>query len=199
MINKKVNLWELRNLEEKHIGEYEINPCTMFLKPFEYGSKIFTKIYEIEDEFLSPMKPIEIIKNSCHYFGCDYESRKRGTRQLTGFKRKIPIVIEPTNSLFFFPTTSPSREECIWIAHDHVENFQHINRDQTLILFQNKQSHLMPVSLSTIRTQMGRTSLFKTKLMKRIENNDRKLTYLMSKHKVLNAFEKPNDYRGENF
>ncbi|MCM2533738.1 competence protein ComK [Neobacillus pocheonensis] len=88
-------------MKVKQIEEYEVNSCTMFLEPVEYGSKIYTRIIEVDDEFLSPFKPIEIIRNSCDYFGCDYESRKKGTRLLTGIKRKIPIVIEPTNRLFF--------------------------------------------------------------------------------------------------
>lgn len=85
----------------KKIEEYEINSCTMFLQPIDYGSKVYTNVFEIDDEFISPFKPLDIVKKSCDYFGCDYESRKKGTRQLIGYSRKIPIAIEPTNHLFF--------------------------------------------------------------------------------------------------
>ncbi|MGZ4159385.1 MAG: competence protein ComK [Neobacillus sp.] len=186
-------------MKEKQIEEYEVNSCTMFLEPVEYGSKIYTRIIEVDDEFLAPFKPLDIIKNSCNYFGCDYESRKRGTRMLTDIKRKIPIVIEPTNSLYFFPTTSPSRQECIWIAHDHVENYRRSDRHQTLIKFQNKKSYYFPVSYCTIEGQMGRTSSFKTKLMQRIEKNERKLFYLQNRPKLMNASEYSRVYGRKNF
>ncbi|MDQ0198128.1 competence protein ComK [Neobacillus ginsengisoli] len=181
-------------MKAKQIEEYEVNSCTMFLEPVEYGSKIYTRIIEVEDEFLAPFKPLDIIKNSCNYFGCDYESRKRGTKLLTGIKRKIPIVIEPTNSLFFFPTTSPNRQECIWIAHDYVENYRRSDRHQTLIKFQNNKSYYFPVSYCTIDGQMGKTSSFKTKLMQRIEKNERKLFYLMNRQRIMNASENSRVY-----
>jgi hypothetical protein len=40
------------------IEEYEINPCTMMIMPMEYGSKVYSRIIEIDDEYLSPFKPI---------------------------------------------------------------------------------------------------------------------------------------------
>ncbi len=187
---------ELNRLKQQ-IEEYEVNSCTMFLAPSEYGRKIYSKVVEVEDEFLSPFKPLDIIKRSCNYFGVDYESRKRGTRQLIGYSRKIPIAIEPTTHIFFFPTTSPNRPECIWISHEHVENYRRVGAHQTMITFQNKQSYTFPVSFSTIEGQMLRTSLLKTKLLQRIESNERKLFYLLHGPKPLKASEGSQDYAGE--
>lgn len=181
-------------MKQRQIEEYEVNSCTMFLKPVEYGSKIYSQVYELEDDFLSPFKPLEIVKKSCDYFGVDYESRKRGTKQLIGYSRKIPIVIEPTNRIFFFPTTSPDRPECIWISHEHVENYRRIAPHQTLITFQNKQSHLFSVSFSTIEGQMLRTAFLKTKLLQRIEGHERKLSYIMHRPKPVKASESLHGY-----
>ncbi|MCH6265251.1 MULTISPECIES: competence protein ComK [Neobacillus] len=179
---------------KKQIEEYEINSCTMFLAPMEYGSKVYTKIIEVDDEFISPFKPLDIIKKSCDYFGVDYESRKKGTRQLIGYSRKIPIAIEPANHIFFFPTTSPSRPECIWISHEHVENYRRLGPHQTQVTFQNKQTHLFSVSFGTIEGQMLRTALLKTKLLQRIEGN-KKMTYLFNAPKPIKASEHSHDYK----
>jgi competence protein ComK len=184
----------LNGLNQKKVEEYEINSCTMFLQPADYGSKVYTQVFEVEDEFLSPFKPLEIVKKSCDYFGCDYESRKKGTRQLIGYTRKIPIAIEPTNHIFFFPTTSPSRSECFWISHDHIDNYRRIAPQQTLITFRNKQSHLIPVSFSTVEGQILRTSLLKTKLLQRIEQNERKLFYFLNKPLEIKASEDSDEY-----
>lgn len=181
-------------MKEKKIEEYEINTSTMFLQPIEYGSKVYTHVFEEDEEFLSPFKPLDIVKKSCDYFGCDYESRKKGTRQIIGYTRKIPIVIEPTNHLFYFPTTSPNRSECIWISHEHVENYHRIAPQQTLVTFRNKQSHLLPVSFSTIEGQMLRTALLKTKLLQRIEHNGRKHYYFMHNPMGSQASEKKDEY-----
>ncbi|MBI0579786.1 competence protein ComK [Neobacillus cucumis] len=186
-------------LKQNQIEEYEINSGTMFIRPVEYGSKIYSQIFEEEDEFLSPFKPLDIIKKSCDYFGCDYESRKKGTRQLIGITHKIPIAIEPSNRLYFFPTTSPTRSECIWISHDHVKEHRRISNQQTLITFRNKQAHLFPVPYSTIDNQLLRTSFLRTKLMQRIEFNERKSFYLMQKPVSMEASENTRKYGEDRF
>ncbi len=179
----------------KQIEEYEINPCTMFIKPIVYGSKIYSEIYEVEDEFLSPFKPLDIIKNSCEYYGSDYEGRRNGTKHLVDYAHKLPIAIEPTNRIFFFPTTSPDRQECIWISQEHVKNNPvRINPQETLILFNNNQSYTFPVSCRSIMTQLERTAHLRTKLMQRIEFNERKSFYLLQWPKAMEASEDSHSY-----
>lgn len=181
-------------MKHKQIEEYEVNTCTMFIKPIDYGAKVYTQIFEEDGEYLSPFKPLEIIKKSCDYFGCDYESRRKGTRQLIGITHKIPIAIEPTNRLFFFPTTSANRQECIWISHDHVESHKRVGEQQTMITFRNKQSHLFQVPYSTISNQLLRTSFLRTKLMQRIEFNEKKSLYFMNRPSSIEASENPQQY-----
>jgi len=181
-------------LKQTQIEEYEINSCTMYVEPVVYGGKVYSRSVELEDEFLSPFKPLDIIKKSCIYFGVDYESRKRGTRQLIGYYRKLPIIIEPTNHIYFFPTVSPLIPECIWISFEHVESYRRVSAQKTMIIFRNKQSHIFPVPVSTIEGQMLRTSLLKTKLMQRIESNGKRLFYMARGHQSINALEKSFEY-----
>ncbi|MFJ5760064.1 competence protein ComK [Neobacillus sp. NPDC093182] len=181
-------------LKLKQIEEYEANPFTMFVKPIAYGSKIYSEIFEVEDEFLSPFKPLDIIRNSCEYYGSDYEGRRNGTKQLVGYAHKIPIAIDPTNRIFFFPTTSPSRQECIWISHEHVKDYDRINPQETVILFNNNQSFKFPVSCSTIISQLERTAYLRTKLMQRIEYNEKKSFYLLQRPKAMEASEDSYHY-----
>jgi competence protein ComK len=185
---------ELKRLKLKQIEEYEVNPFTMFVKPITYGSKIYSEIFEVEDEFLSPFKPLDIIRNSCEYYGSDYEGRRNGTKQLVGYAHKIPIAIDPTNRIFFFPTTSPSRQECIWISHEHVKDYERVNPQETVILFNNNQSFKFPVSCSSIISQLERTAYLRTKLMQRIEYNEKKSFYLLQRPKAMEALEDSYHY-----
>lgn len=185
---------ELKILKLKQIEEYEVNPFTMFIKPIVYGSKIYSEIFEVEDEFLSPFKPLDIIRNSCEYYGSDYEGRRNGTKQLVGYAHKIPIAIDPTNRIFFFPTTSPNRQECIWISHEHVKDYERINPQETLIHFNNNRSFIFPVSCSSIISQLERTAYLRTKLMQRIEYNERKSFYLLQRPKAMEASENSFQY-----
>ncbi|MDP4103610.1 MAG: competence protein ComK [Bacillota bacterium] len=185
-------------MKERQIEEYEVNPYTMFIKPVIYGSKVYSEIYELEDEYLSPFKPLDIIKKSCEYFSSSFEGRKDGTKQLIGITHKVPIVIDPTNFIYFFPTTSPTRSECIWISHEHIMDYHRIDSRQTRVIFQNKQSFILPVSRSSFSNQMLRTALLKTTLMQRSGQMERKSFYLMNRAKMIEASEPSREYGVEN-
>ncbi|WP_254660892.1 competence protein ComK [Bacillus sp. FJAT-27225] len=181
-------------MKQKQIEEYEINPCTMFIKPFVYGSKVYSQIFELDDEFISPFKPIEIVRKSCEYFGSSFDGRREGTRQLIGITHKVPIVVDPTNFIYLFPTTSPNRPECIWISHEHVMHHERTSVGDTLVTFQNKHSYPLPVSYSSFKNQLLRTALLRTKLMQRIEQMERKSYYVVHRPRPLEASEQHRRY-----
>lgn len=176
------------------IDEYEINSCTMMISPAPYGSKTYSQIIEFQDDFLSPFKPIDIIKKSCQYFGSSFEGRIAGTKQLIGITHKVPITIDPTNSIYFFPTTSPQNSQCIWISHEHVIAHKRIDSNATLVTFRNKESYTIPISYSSFENQILRTALLRTKLMQRIEETERRSFYVFRNQRYLEASEGRGEY-----
>ncbi|MBN8199051.1 MULTISPECIES: competence protein ComK [Bacillaceae] len=183
------------NHNTQMIEEYEVNPNTMIIKPLSYGLKVYSQIWELDDEVTSPFKPVDIIKSSCRYFGSSYEGRKEGTRQLTGITHKAPITIDPTNFIYFFPTASPNNLECIWIALDHINYFKRAENAHTQVVFKNKQSFIIPVSYTTLNNQVLRTALLKTTLIRRIEDSERKALYFVNGSKIMNASERTGAYQ----
>ncbi|MED3572449.1 competence protein ComK [Cytobacillus praedii] len=181
------------------IDEYEINPNTMVVMPLAYGSKIYSQIWELEDEFISPFKPIDIIKKSCTFFGSSYDGRKEGTRQLTGITHKAPITIDPTNFIYFFPTTSASNSQCIWISSEHILSYHRFDRGNTEVIFKNKQSKIIPVSFNSFNNQVLRTALLRTTLISRIEESERKALYFFNGTRSIGALERASKYRTRGF
>lgn len=176
------------------VEEYEITPHTLMVAPINYGSKIYARIIEMEDEFISPFKPMEIIKKSCEFFGSSYEGRKQGTKQLINITHKAPIAIDPTSSIFFFPTTSPLRPQCIWLSHEHVVSYERLDSKHTTITFRNRQTIDIAVSCSSFENQLHRTSFLKTKLIQRIEETKRKSFYLFTDANGVKASEVISKY-----
>lgn len=160
--------------KEEVIEEYEINPMTLAILPIKYGGKLYSHIYQIDDEFYSPFKPLELIKRSCRSFASSYEGRKEGSRQLIGPAHKMPITIDSTNLMYFFPTTSPTIPQCIWISHEHVLHYEKVESINTLVIFRNKVSIIVPISAYSFEKQMLRTALLRTKLTQKIGEYDRK-------------------------
>jgi competence protein ComK len=169
----KIKEWKA-NMNNKEMDEYVINSLTMAILPMTYGSKLYSHIYQYDEELHSPFKPLEIIKKSCRLNGSSYEGRKEGSRQLIGITHKIPITINSANSMYFFPSASPNHHRCVWISHEHVDSFKKFDSNSTLVSFRNKQSIVLPVSLHIFQNQMQKTALLRTKLMQRSEDNIRK-------------------------
>ena len=128
---------KVKKSKQSLIENYEITPFTCFIKSIVYGSKIYSHVVETNDEFISPFKPKVIINQSCEYFGSSYEGRKGGTRRLIGVTHKAPIIIDQTNPIFFFPTTSPISDDCIWIAHHHVIDYKKKDSKLVQVYFRN--------------------------------------------------------------
>ena len=162
--------------------EYEMTPLTAAIVPLQYGGKLFSQIHQLDQDFYSPLKPLDLIKMNCRLFGSGYEGRKEGSRQLIGVTHKIPIIIDATNRMYFFPTTSPNNPQCSWISHEHVLHYDEIDSINTLVTFRNKASLVIPISVYSFQNQMLRTSFLRTKFMQRIDGFDQKSIFLHHNH-----------------
>jgi competence protein ComK len=180
---------ELGRLKEKLIEEYIINPCTMFIKPEVYGCKIYSMVYELEDEVLVPFKPFDIINASCDFFCASYKGRVQGSHHILGKAHKAPISIDPQNSLYFFPTTSPSRQDCIWVNAQHVDKYFRFTSKITKVLFKNKVIYDIPVSVRTFESQLLKTSYLRTTLIQRMNETEKKSYLYFHKPKFLTVSE----------
>ena len=97
---------------EYMLDRYEINPSTIAL--IAVGTNE-TKVLEEDRVFVIKKSSTDIINHSCKYFGSSLLGRKEGTKALTGVSYKAPIIIEETQSIIFFPTSSPRFDNCSWI------------------------------------------------------------------------------------
>ncbi|MDQ0174718.1 competence protein ComK [Bacillus chungangensis] len=156
------------------IEEYEINPETMAILPFQYGTKIYSKVIEVNNQFISPFKPLAIIKKSCEFFGSSYPGRKEGTKHLIGVTHKSPIIIDSHTPIIALPTTSPSNLECIWLLFVHIAHFEKQESGTTVVVFRNNQKLVIPISKNSFNNQMSRGSRLQVKFMQNMEYMEQK-------------------------
>ena len=82
---------------------------------------------------------------------------------------KAPIIIDPYTSIYFIPTTSPTRQDCIWISHDHISSKHKGKNNNTIVSFRNNQSFEIPVSFSSFSNQLSRTAQLRISFQQNIE------------------------------
>ena len=135
--------------------KYEINRGTLALVPNNLEGSF---IYEDEESYTIDQKPFNIMEESCIYFGSTYEGRKNGARNILGAEYKVPIVIEDSDNLIVFPTTSPSSDDCVWISLKRVKKLEKMEFNSTKIVFDNDREIIVNCSYRSIENQLSRAS-----------------------------------------
>ena len=146
--------------------DYEINFDTQAILPINNKS---SKIIENDSEYIVNLDTLSILEHSCEYFGSSLEGRQIGTSKLVGFTHKVPVIIEETFDLIFFPTLSPKNKECSWLSYEHIYKPDKF-KDKTIIELKNGKKLLVDVSSAIIDNQLYRCSRLKDTLqMRKIE------------------------------
>ena len=144
--------------------KYEVSNGTLAIVPNEMESSL---VYEDEERYIVEQTPFKIMEESCKYFGSTYEGRKNSAREILGAEYKVPIIVEDTDNLVVFPTTSPSSSECVWISLKRIKSFKKIDAWNTKIIFDNNKEIIVPCSYRTIENQVSRASRLDFILRKR--------------------------------
>lgn len=134
---------------------YEVSKGTLAIVPNEKNSSL---VYEDDTRYIINQTPFEIMEESCKYFGSTYEGRKNGAKEILGAEYKVPIVVEDSDNLIIFPTTSPQSEDCVWISLKRVKKIEKIDHDNTKIIFDNNKEIIVDCSYRTIENQLSRAS-----------------------------------------
>lgn len=147
--------------------EYEINKGTLAIMPNNIDESL---VYEDDERFLIHQSPFQIMEESCKYFGSTYEGRKDSAKAILGAEYKVPVIVEDTDNLIVFPTTSPRSEDCIWISLKRIKYFEKIDSINTKVIFDNNREIVVPVSYRTLENQISRASRLDFMMRKRKSN-----------------------------
>lgn len=147
------------------IEDYEINSSTQAIVPLDENK---TMIYEEEGEYIVDKSSNDIINYNCNFYGSSYDGRCEGTRSLLGIKSKLPIIIEESRNIIFFPTTSIRRKQSTWIALNKINSY-HKNEKNSFIIFTDGRKIDFDISFFSLENQYCRAIMLKSKL------DDRKL------------------------
>lgn len=146
--------------------DYEINDSTLAILPTEsLNSTILEENYRYEVE----RHPLSILNYSCNYFGSSYSGRKEGSRMILNSGYKLPILVEDSQNIIFFPTISPDADDCVWLALNKIVNYEAGTdpRHETVVEFINGQKIILNVSMQSFKNQLLRASRLESVLRNR--------------------------------
>jgi len=136
------------------VENYEVNASTLAVIAI---SENLSRVIEKENDFLISKSTLEIIEESCLYFGSTFSGRCEGTKKLLGYSYKLPIIIEESKSLIFFPTASPRFNTCSWLSLHNVDKFVP-NENGARVLFKNGTFFDLKQSYDSLENQLMRAT-----------------------------------------
>ena len=133
---------------------YEINEGTLAILAKNKKSLIL----EDDKKYVVDSLPFDVVDHSCKYFGSSYEGRKEGTKEILHINYKVPIIVDNSRNLIFFPTNSPISDDCSWISLKSIKSVKEGAFNTTDVIFNNGVSINIPVSKRTMDNQILRAS-----------------------------------------
>ena len=146
------------------IDSYEINKETCAI--LNLNNEV-SQIIENDQEYLLPKKTFEVMEDSCAYYGSTYDGRVKGTKMILGCNYKLPIIVEESNEIIFFPTSGTNNEKCSWISLNHVLKYEPY-KGYTKVFFDTGKEIVLKISYSSFEMQILRATRLQNLLKKRV-------------------------------
>jgi len=133
---------------------YIINPNTKAIVGKE-SDYYHSWILERNRERLSIHKPEKIIEHNCLIYGFSMSLRRKSAMEILQSSSKLPIPISPEYGYYMFPTASPRKKDCVWIAFHHIQFYE--ERDnKTYIRFTDGTDLYVNISINAFDQQYKR-------------------------------------------
>jgi len=144
--------------------EYEINASTLCIVPIDKDRSL---VYEYDSNFVVNMSCFKIIERSCLFFGSTFVGRRDASCLFLNTLHKVPIIIEESREIMFFPTNSPNNGNCMWISFNNFEGVDKIDAHFSRLYFKNNNELKVRVSYFVITNQIVRCNRLKIEFNRR--------------------------------
>ncbi|MCM3709170.1 competence protein ComK [Sporosarcina luteola] len=145
--------------------EYVVNNGTSIILPeFDENGRLLSVVMEKTELFKVNIEPTKLIDYSLRCYGSSLRGANDGSRTLLGEISMPPIVLNLTQSLYWFPHMSPVNEDCVWIAIDHVKDYKAIDKKHTEIVLNNGTEIILNTSFYSFDEKYTRAFKLKYKI-----------------------------------
>lgn len=142
--------------------EYFINKGTCAIVPIDAN---LSKVIELDKEFIVNKSVMNIINDSCKFFGSSYQGRFEGSKKILRMNYKLPIVVEEYNGIIFFPTSSPRFGQCTWISLRNISNYIRDGKNSKVYFCGNSLD--LEISYYCLENQIFRATMLESLIRRR--------------------------------
>ncbi len=125
-----------------------------------------TKIIEKEGEYLIQNDAYNIMDESCKYYGSSYKGRINAAKTILNCSYKLPVLVEESSCLIFFPIKSSLLDDCCWINLNSIKKIEKVN-NKSKIIFVNNKEIVLNISKLSLENQIYRSTMLESIITKR--------------------------------
>ena len=151
------------------MNNYEINEDTYAIISDDIGK---TKIIEKENDYIINNDAYKVMDESCKYYGSSYKGRLEAAKILLNCSYKLPILVEESSVLIFFPIKSSLLDDCCWINLNSIYNIEKVD-NKSQITFKNGKKMIFDISKLSLENQIYRSTRLESIIFKRINAKKR--------------------------
>ena len=144
--------------------KYEINEETVALIPVNSHT---TRVIELSKDYIVPQSAFTIMEENCEYYGSTYNGRIKAAQKILNFSYKLPLLVEETEKIIFFPTKASASSDCCWINPNFVTKREKCGKN-IKVQFQNGIVEKFNMSKLSFENQLMRANMLDSMLTKRI-------------------------------
>ncbi len=127
---------------------YIINKDTYFL--MKNGDN--WEIIEKTKKLVNRDNILNILNESCFYYGSSYFGRKKATKYLLGISSKAPIILNEKENLLLFPIFSLRSDKGLWFIYHNIVSYKKVN-NYVEVTFLNGETYLFLLSFTIFKNQ----------------------------------------------
>ena len=132
------------------LNEYLITTSTIMVKSIDSNSSM---VYDLAGEYVATMDTNTIIESSCNFYGSSYEGRLKWSKEILKTRIKLPVIIEESKNIIFFPTRSISNNDCIWLSYNNITKIEK-HGNSTNVFFSDNRIYSIDVSYDILDRQI---------------------------------------------
>ena len=167
------------------VKDYIVRKETMlFLPKFDHFGNLFTVVIENDLEFYVEMSPKVLMDACLGYYGSSLRGASDGAKTILGNIRMCPVLMNGVLELYWFPTKSQDKEDCVWFALHHVKSYERAGVKETKITLSNGVTAIVDVSLYTFKKKIQLAYQLKCKIEERSKLNSIMIVESKSRHHI---------------
>ena len=118
----------------------------MILPHYSENGCLYSRVFEGTESFLVEKKPLELIDFSTAYYGHCLKGALAAARKALGNIDMPPVKISGILGMYWFPCSSPKKNDCVWLNIEHIIDFEAVGRRTVKVTM--KHGHSIELEMS---------------------------------------------------